>query len=246
MKRYWEIDVLRGSAIIAMIIFHTVYILSFLGFVDFDLHSGFWWVFPRCIAGTFLLVVGISLTLSYNRIKQTQSKIKIIQKYLLRGLILLFLGLIITLGSFIMLDRERCVLFGILHLIGLSIILAIPLIPLKWINLVAGFLVLVAGFILGMYRFEFFWLLWLGFRPANYYPVDYLPLLPWFSFVLFGIFIGNFVYKENKRVFPLPGIDNFFLIKGLCILGRYSLYIYLAHIPVIYGILLGIKFLYEI
>lgn len=244
MKRYWEVDTLRGSAIIAMIVFHTAYILVFLKFLDFHLHSGFWWVFPRCIAGTFLLIVGISLTLSYGRVKQTLSRIKIIQKYLLRGLLIFLLGFVLTFASFFMVGNERMVLFGVLHLIGTSIILAIPLISFKWINLIAGSLVLGTGLILGMYRFDFFWFLWLGFRPDNYYPVDYLPLFPWFSFVLFGMFIGNLCYKENKRVIPLPDIGDFFIIRGLCVLGRLSLYIYLAHIPVIYGILLGVKLLF--
>jgi uncharacterized membrane protein len=98
-----------------------------------------------------------------------------------------------------------------------------------------------AGLFLGIYRFDFFWLLWLGFRPVNYYPVDYLPILPWFSFVLFGLFAGNLLYKGNKRAFPFPRAGDFIPVKGLRLMGRYSLYIYLAHIPVIYGILLGLK-----
>jgi uncharacterized membrane protein len=244
MKRFWEIDALRGAAIIAMVVFHTAYILVFLGYLDVNLYTGFWWVFPRCIAGTFLFIVGVSLTISYNRVKEKPGTRHIVKKYLIRGFFLILLGLGITLVSYFMMGPERMVLFGILHLIGVSIILAIPFIPYTWINLIAGIVVAGAGLFLGVYRFRFFWLLWLGFRPENYYPVDYLPLLPWFSFVLFGLFAGNLCYKENKRQFPLPGTGNFILMRGLRLLGRYSLPIYLVHIPAIYGILLGIGYLF--
>jgi uncharacterized membrane protein len=243
MKRFWEIDAARGCAIIAMIVFHTLYILSFLQMIELDLFSGFFWVFPRCIAGSFLLIAGISLTLSYHRVKHTKTGADIIKKYLVRGLLILILGLAITIVSYLALGPERVVLFGILHLIGAAIIIAIPLISFTYVNLILGLAVFTTGIALGIYRFGFFWLLWLGFRPAGYYPVDYLPLLPWFSFVLFGLFAGNLLYRKNKRIFPLPDISNLLPIRLLQILGRFSIYIYLAHLPLIYAALSGIKIL---
>lgn len=244
MKRFWEIDALRGIAIITMIIFHTTFILILFEFLDTDLYTGFWWVFPRCIAGTFLLLVGVSLTISYNRIKDSLSRDKIIKKYLLRGGMLLLMGFVITIGSYFVFGPESFVLFGILHLIGTMIIIAIPFLSFKIINLVMGCLVLGSGLFLGLYRFDFYWLLWLGFRPEDYFPVDYLPLLPWACFVFFGMFAGNLFYRENKRLFPLPEIGDFFLIKGLRFMGRHSIYFYLAHIPVIYGIVYGVRLLF--
>ena len=117
--------------------------------------------------------------------------------------------------------------------------IAIPFLTFKFINLIIGFLVLGMGLFLGLFRFDFLWLLWLGFRPNEYYPVDYLPILPWSCFVFFG----NLCYKDMKRKIPLPDIGDFFLVKGLSFLGRISLYIYLCHIPLIYGIVFGIKVL---
>ena len=243
MKRFWEIDAIRGSAIIAMLIFHTVFILVLFEFIYIDLYSGFWWIFPRCIAGTFLLIVGVSLALSFNRVKQSLTLLNIIKKYLFRGFILIALGIAITIVTFFIFGNEKFVLFGVLHLIGVSIILAIPFLSFKFINLVIGILVLGIGLFLGIYRFDFLWLLWLGFRPVDYYPVDYLPLLPWSCFIFLGMFLGNLCYKDNKRVIPFPDLGDFILIKGLSFLGRYSIFIYLGHIPVIYGIVYGLDIL---
>ncbi|MBN1698402.1 MAG: DUF1624 domain-containing protein [Spirochaetales bacterium] len=242
MKRYREVDAVRGIAIILMIFFHVMYNLVMFEYLDFDIHEGFWWVFPRCIAASFLVIVGISLTLSYNRVKDRLTPPALFRKFLFRGLTIAAVGCVISIVTFVVL-KDRAVLFGILHLIGVSIILAFPLLRYTWLNLFLGIGVLGAGILLGLYRFDFYWLLWLGFRPENYYPVDYLPLLPWFSFVPIGLFIGNILYKGGERTFPLPGTECFLPVHGLAFLGRHSLVIYCAHLPLIYGILMLLQYL---
>jgi len=72
-KRFWEIDFLRGLAIIMMILFHLLYDLNYFGEYNLNLHSGFWWYFARMTATIFILLVGISLTLSFSRAKKIQN-----------------------------------------------------------------------------------------------------------------------------------------------------------------------------
>jgi uncharacterized membrane protein len=242
MKRFWEIDILRGSAVVAMIVFHVFYLLVFFHFIAIDLFVGFWWWFPRCIAATFLLLVGLSLTLSHARAKSAMAGRKLFHKFMRRGVFVFLCGMgvtIVTLVAFA--GGNSYVLFGILHLIGVSIVAGYFLLRFTMLNLVLGLSIIGIGFWLGSYRFPFYWLLWLGFRPDNYFPVDYLPILPWGGYIPLGIFLGKMLYPDGVRCFPFPEWGRVAIIRIFAFLGRHSLPIYLAHIPVIYGVLLLIR-----
>ena len=66
-RRFWEIDSLRGLAIVMMVIFHLIFDLYFFGIYSFNVHSGFLWWFARITAFIFIFLVGVSLSLSYSR-----------------------------------------------------------------------------------------------------------------------------------------------------------------------------------
>lgn len=104
-------------------------------------------------------------------------------------------GLIITLVTWIFL-RGNFVVFGILHFTGISIILAYPFLKLRYRNLLIGLLFIFLGTYLKGFVFNFYWLVWLGFRPIQFYTVDYFPLLPRVGVVLMGIFFGNLLYPD--------------------------------------------------
>ena len=75
-QRYWEIDTLRGVAIVMMVIFHLMWdLVSFAITPDVVLYAGFWKYFQRTTAITFLLLVGVSLTVSSRRAKSQQSPV---------------------------------------------------------------------------------------------------------------------------------------------------------------------------
>ena len=65
--RFWEVDSLRGLAIIMMVTYHFIFDLTFFGVFPFDIYSGFWWFFARITALTFIFLMGVSLTLSSTR-----------------------------------------------------------------------------------------------------------------------------------------------------------------------------------
>lgn len=238
-KRFWEIDFLRGIAISMMIIYHLVYDLSSLGQYNINATSGFWLYFARATANIFIFLVGVSLAISFSRTKNISSKtkgMKLFLKYLRRGLKVFSWGLIITLVTWV-LFREGFVIFGILHLIGISIILAYPFLKLRYWNLLIGLLCIFLGAYLKNFNFNFSWLLWLGFRPSHFYTIDYFPLLPWFGVVLLGIFIGNLLYPNYTRKFKLVDLSHFSTMKTLSFLGKHSLFIYLIHQPIIIAVL---------
>jgi len=230
IKRFYEIDLLRGAAIVMMIAFHFFYDLKFFGIYNLGDNPLFWWLFPRTIASTFIFLVGISLTLSYSRVKKWSEKRKI-KKYFFRGMKIFSWGLIITLITWLFL-REGFVIFGILHFIGLSIILAYPFLRRRYANLLLGTALIIAGVFLSNFYVDFPWLMWLGLKPAMFYTVDYFPLIPWFGVVLLGIFFGNIIYPNGKRIFRIKEIKNP-AVNFMCALGRNSLLIYLIHQPLL-------------
>lgn len=230
-KRFWEVDFLRGLAVVFMIIFHFLYDLNYFDIYKINLYSGPILVYLYFIGSTFLLLVGVSLTLSYSRIEKILSKKEIHLKFIKRGLMIFSLGLFITLVSWLYLG-EGFIIFGVLHCIGISIMLAIPFLRYRYMNLLFGIILIILGIILKNFTFDFNYLVFLGFTPNQFYTVDYFPLLPWFGVVLVGIFIGNCLYVNNKRQFSLKNLDKFRFIRFFGYLGRHSLIIYFIHQPV--------------
>ncbi len=232
LERFWEIDFLRGVAILMMIISNLVTDLIFFGVYH---NNTLWFYFARITATIFILLVGISLTISYSRAKLSgkhKTEKEMFSRYLKRGLKIFSWGLIVTLVTFVFL-RDGFVVFGVLHLIGLSIILAYPLIRLRYWNLLLGIAFIAAGLYLQSIIFGFQWLLWLGFVPNGFYTIDYFPILPWFGVILVGLFLGNILYGDYRRRFSIHDFSNLSVIRHFCFLGRHSLLIYLLHQPII-------------
>ncbi|MFH1240394.1 MAG: heparan-alpha-glucosaminide N-acetyltransferase [Candidatus Diapherotrites archaeon] len=236
MERFWEIDSLRGIALLGMLLSNLITDLAYFNFLDINISSGFWWWFARIVAGTFIFLVGVSLTLSYSKAKQKISEKQLLLKYIKRGLKIFSWGLAITLVTWIFIPQDF-VVFGVLHLIGVAIILSYPFLNKKLPNLIYGIFIFLFGLWLSNFTFDFNLLLWLGFIPANFHTVDYFPLLPWFGVILLGIYSGNRFYENYKRTFAVPKWKNSLSVKGLSFLGKHSLKIYLIHQPIILIIL---------
>ncbi|MBV7337162.1 DUF1624 domain-containing protein [Chloroflexi bacterium TSY] len=130
--------------------------------------------------------------------------------------------------------------FGILHLIGASIILAWPFLGGRWTNLLLGTLLIGLDWFVSSIRVDTLWLVWLGFKPVAYAAVDYFPLIPWFGVVLIGLFLGNTLYTHKGLCFSLIDLSKIPPIQLLGLLGRHSLLIYLIHQPLLVGILVAL------
>ena len=123
ISRYWEIDLVRGIAILMMILFHTVFDLYFFRILPIDIFSGFWRYFAFSTASLFLLIVGISLTISHARTALTKSGYQLALKFVYRGAGIFLLGLLVTVCTWLFL-KEDYIVFGILHLIGISVMIS--------------------------------------------------------------------------------------------------------------------------
>ena len=231
-KRFWEIDFLRAIAIILMIVFHFIYDLDYFDVYDININSGFWFYIGRLAAIIFILLVGISLTLSYSKAQKETSESKLVLKYLKRGIKIFLWGVVITVMTWVFLE-DGVIVFGILHFIGVSIVLAYPFIKRRYISLFLGILCILFGLYLQTVRFNFTWALFLGFRPDSFYTLDYFPIFPWFGVILIGLFFGNLLYPNYTRRFKIPDLSRFSIIRFFCYLGRHSLFIYLIHQPVL-------------
>jgi uncharacterized membrane protein len=236
IPRFVEIDIIRGLAVIMMVLYHVLFDIYFFNVYPVDVSTGFWKIFALITASLFLLLVGISFTVSAAKAEVTLSRENFFLKYLKRGIGILLIAAIITIVTWWYLG-EGYIIFGILHLIGISIIVAPFFFHRKIISLYVGMMFIVIGVILQSVRGPFY-LLPLGVHPVSFYSVDYTPIFPWLGLVLIGIYLGELLYPGGIRGFSLPEFSDFFKLPqfpgtALAFLGRHSLAIYILHQPVI-------------
>jgi uncharacterized membrane protein len=239
-RRFWELDALRGVAIVWMIAYHLTWDLVTFGFVRINMRQQPWPWFPRIIATTFLTLVGISLVISDNKGNTPRP----FRRYLIRGVKILGFAMVITLVTYLFFGDDF-VVFGILHLIGFSVIAAYPFLPYlrRWLSLPIGIALIVVGNYLNRQIALSPWFIWLGVNEIGRGMVDWYPVLPWFGMVLVGIWLGHMVYTGGQRQFALRDWSGVPVIRQLAFLGRHSLLIYLAHQPILVGILFAIDWL---
>jgi uncharacterized membrane protein len=232
--RFWEIDAVRGTAVVMMVIFHTVFSLTFFGVWEVDVLFGFWRLFALTTATLFILVAGVSLSLSSARAGRVLDGRGVAWKNIRRGTGIFLIGMGITLVTWLVV-RGEFILFGVLHLIGLSILLSPLFLGLGRENLLLGSgIILLAPLLAGLSGP--LPLVWLGIHPPDFASLDYVPLIPWLGVFLVGMGLGALLYPGGLRRFPQEDRDPPFL-RPVTFLGRHSLAIYLLHVPVILIIL---------
>ena len=238
-QRFWEVDAARGVAILMMVVYHLTYDLDAFGGYEIDSTSGFWAWFADATASAFLFLVGVSLSISYWRATAGGMGRGLFFRYLRRGLRILAYGMALTVVSLTL--GMGIIAFGILHVIGVSVILAYPLIKFRLPNLFLGLsLIAVGAYMMAQdVSSESPWLLPFGVVPENLLMPDYRPLFPWFGVVLVGLFVGNVVYGGGKRPAGLAK-EAPAAARPLVPLGRNSLFIYLVHQPILVALLAGL------
>jgi uncharacterized membrane protein len=229
--RIAAIDALRGLAIAAMIVYHFSWDLSTFGFIAVDVIADPGWkAFARTIAGTFVGLVGVSLVLA------TRKGLRL-RPYLRRLAIIVGAALLVTLGTWYYFP-DAFVFFGILHLIAFASVAALPFLKLPTaIVLVAAVVVFALPFFFTHEVFQQPLLWWVGFTPQPPATVDYVPVFPWFGLTLFGIVAGRLLLSYGQDSFFARWGPSGFLGRLAVLAGRWSLYIYLVHQPILIGLL---------
>jgi uncharacterized membrane protein len=234
--RFIELDILRGGAIIFMITLHLFWDLDYFGILP--LHKNFYSL-NIIVPVMFFLLVGICQAVNNN--KHSSHPKKMYLSSLQRGLWILNLGMLLTLLTAVCLP-DKPIMFGVLHCIGCCVIITTPFLRFKAKNILYGLFFLTVGLLIYFsttVENPTILQLAIGLHQSNVgqHTIDYFPLLPWLGVCLLGIALGNILYKENIRRFPLPDLSKYKPTRVFSWLGQHSLAIYMLHQPIIAGLL---------
>lgn len=230
-RRIVPLDMARGVAVLAMVIYHFTWDLGHFGLtsIQASVDPG-WRIFAKIIAGSFLFLVGVGLVLAHG------DGIRWGAFWRRFGILVLAAGAI-TFATWYA-TPESFIFFGILHCIAVASLIGLAFLRLPAaISAAAGVLAIALPQIDGV-KTAFFdhsaWL-WLGLNPVLPLTNDYEPLLPWLGPLLLGIATARLLRgssAEARLAAIRPG-DR--ASRGLAVVGRHSLAVYLVHQPVLYG-----------
>ncbi len=222
VKRFFEIDVIRGVAILLVVFYHFIFDLTYFRFTQIELYAGFWLYFQRVAATLFVLIFGICISVSANR---KDYKVSFLKRALKLGLV----AALITLVTWVFAPGEF-IRFGIIHFFAVATVLSLFFVKLRKYNLPIAFVIILCGLYLNTIESTNAFLLPFGVLTQGIKTLDYFPLLPWFGIVLIGMAIGDYVYSKQKFVF---NIKENKVTSFLSLIGHHTLAIYLVHQPLI-------------
>lgn len=235
-KRYNLIDALRGFALVNMIVFHFCYDI----FMIYGLNTK-WASAPLVIAWerficiSFILISGVCLHFSNHPYR--------------RGIIINLCGFLITAVTFFAMP-EQAVWFGVLNLIGTSMLITAalrglfdkinpflgPALSLLCFAVFYGVPERYIGFFnlklfdLPDFFYQFKYVAFIGFPDSGFRSSDYFPVITWIFVYILGYFLWRIIKQFGKeKIFRQR-------VYFLDFLGRHSLLIYLLHQPLLMGI----------
>ncbi|MEH3147303.1 MAG: heparan-alpha-glucosaminide N-acetyltransferase [Methylobacterium frigidaeris] len=233
------VDVLRGVALAAMALFHLTWDLGHLRLTPEN-----WALAPlgraaaHGIAGSFLALVGLSLVLAQGAGFRPRP-------FGLRLARIAGAAALISAATWFVFPQSW-IFFGVLHCIALSSLLALPALraPLALVAVAAVAVVALPGLLAaaggGPGWLDAPTLLFLGLGRTVPDTNDYVPLFPWFGWVLAGVAAGRVLPPRlaasrlgHWRPAGPAG-------RGLAWAGRHSLAVYLLHQPLLFALLSGV------
>lgn len=221
------VDIIRGVAIIAMVIYHLAWDLSFYRFIPVDVgYDPGWVMFARSILFTFMLLVGVGLVLGHGDGMRWKS-------FWRRWLFLVGGATLITLGTWFTFP-DSFVYFGVLHAIAAASLLALPFLftPI-WVTGLVAIVVVALPFVFSDPLYNSKALSWIGFWTEPPYTNDLVPLFPWLGVVLAGVVLMRLIRGTASEAKLAAIQPQNRLAKVLGWLGRWSLVIYLVHQPLL-------------
>ena len=225
-NRIWELDALRGLCILCVVVIHTLFDLVYFAGVPLRLPA--WYLFIQQYGGViFIVLSGCCATLGSRSFR--------------RGVIVFGCGLLITAVTWAMYrlgfaDRDVVIWFGVLHLIGACMMLyplfrRLPTAALAPMGLV----MIVAGYLMQSVTVEARFLFPIGLVYPGFTSGDYFPLLPHLGWFLLGVCVGRTLYRKKQTLLPGKAASSL-PARFFCWCGRQSLWIYLLHQPLVFGL----------
>ncbi len=236
------LDEVRGLSILLMVVYHLFFDLVYLYGLDIPaFHSPILAFLQPFFAGVFIFISGVACRYSRNNLK--------------RGVLCFALGLGLSAVTLLFVP-EAAILFGILHFLGIAMMLygllhkAMDRVR-PWLGAVIATVLFAVTYTLpkgtlgigavsfrlpdALYDTPFLFML--GLPGQGFFSADYFPLIPWLFLFLSGACFGVYV-KENR----LPAWCYKTYVPPLAFVGRNTIWVYLLHQPVVYGVLYVVFF----
>ena len=267
-KRFYEIDTLKGIAVILMVIFHFFYLVSKMEIKDINTRCGPLYASAKTAHCLFIFLVGVNLAISYKKFKEKNredfenDKNKYYSKYLSKTFkriaVLVVAAASVSILSYFAF-KNLYVKFGIFHFIAAAVLLTTPIVGSKYLSLTLSAIIGLLYTIFNSGKMRNFtsiachkspiFCFITGIFNTKFSSLDHFSLVPYLGLVAFGIFIGNTLYTDKERLFlkkeDSKKIDELFekdeILGSLNLMGKYSFQIYFIHFIVFYFILLAYK-----
>lgn len=205
-----------------MFVFHTTYDLNLFNLISVDFFNDpFWFYLPRLIVALFLTATGMSLVVAHQNGTDYQ-------KFFKRFFKIIFFSALISLFTYLFF-RARWIYFGTLHCIAICSLVSILFINRPKLSLFFSLLVI---FVMNFYHIN----TQTFSRLIDHPSMDFIPPFPWMGFVWFGIFLAHQSISNIK-------INFYSFTKVISFFNRHSLWIYLIHQPIIFGIVYLIHYI---
>ena len=212
-----ELDSLRATALVMMLISNFVSDLDYFGIMEVVKGDKWWWL-ARTTAFLFVSISGISYFLAHQKEYDFMITLKRTQR-------LIFWAFAITLVTYFF-APDAYIRFGVLHLLALASIVAFPVARKPLYAFGIGVFLLVIPLSSNSN------LVWLGLQETGTFAVDYFPLNPWLGIFFIFLSIACKIYPEGKSVL------NFKWPEKWLWFGRNTLIIYVIHQPILIGLLI--------
>jgi uncharacterized membrane protein len=232
MPRHDRLDALRGAAIVWMAVFHFCFDLNHFGWLQPRQNfyaDPFWTVQRSAIVSLFLFCAGLSQAVALAAGQGWR-------RFWRRWAQIAGCALLVSAGSALMFPQSW-ISFGVLHGIAVMLVLGRLVAPVPGLALFAlGAALLVLPHLWAHPFFDSRWTNAVGLVTRKPVTEDYVPLLPWWGVMLWGLASGRWVLARRPQWLAggLPAAG-----QPLALLGRWSLSFYMLHQPVLIGLLLA-------
>jgi uncharacterized membrane protein len=226
------LDLARTLALVGMAVFHFNFDLVMFGYLPPEvIMVGFWPLWARVVASSFLILSGVGLYLAYGAGIDPRRLAR-------RVLRIAGAAAVVSIGTRFAVG-EQYVFWGILHMIAFGSLVGLLFLRLPAVvTLAVAAVVFWIGWSVALPAFDAAPLLFLGLGALRVTAVDYVPVFPWLAPVLVGVALGRTAVRTGiwARIASVTAAKGS-LWDWLAMPGRYSLWVYLGHQPVLFGLL---------